>query len=261
MDSLKNKIVFITGASSGIGKACAEVFAAEKANLILAARRIDRLYKLSESLKKKFKIKIKCIQLDVRNLEEVNKSISSLEKEWKKIDILINNAGLARGFSKIYEGDITAWEEMIDTNIKGLLFVTRQVLPFMVKRKKGHIINIGSTAGHEVYANGNVYCATKFAVNALNQSIRIDVLDKNIKVSTVDPGMVETEFSMVRFSGDKERAKNVYKGLKPLSAIDIANSILYCATQPPHVNINEIIITPTAQASSTQVYRKQKNSR
>ncbi len=261
MDSLKNKIVFITGASSGIGKACAEVFAAEKANLILAARRIDKLNKLSEILRKKFKVKIKCIQLDVRNLDEVRKSISSLEKEWKKIDILINNAGLARGFSKIYEGDTVAWEEMIDTNIKGLLFVTRQVLPLMVKRKKGHIINIGSTAGHEVYANGNVYCATKFAEKALSQSIRVDVLDKNIKVSSVDPGMVDTEFSIIRFSGDKERAKNVYTGLKPLSAIDIANSILFCATRPPHVNINEIIITPTAQASSTQAFRKQKNSR
>ncbi len=261
MGILKNKIVFITGASSGIGKACAELFATEKANLILAARRIEKLKRLSETLKKKHKIKIKYFQLDVRNLEEVKKSISSFETEWKKIDILINNAGLARGFSKIYEGDTVAWEEMIDTNIKGLLFVTRQVLPSMVKREKGHIINIGSIAGHEVYANGNVYCATKFAVNALNQSIRIDVMDKNIKVSTIDPGMVETEFSIVRFSGDKTKAKNVYTGLKPLTAIDIANSVLFCATQPSHVNINEIIITPTAQASATQAYRKQKNSR
>jgi len=261
MNLLKNKIVFITGASSGIGKACAEVFAAEKANLILAARRIDKLKKLSESLKKKHKIKVRYFQLDVRNLEEVKKSISSFEKEWKKIDILINNAGLARGFSKIYEGDTVAWEEMIDTNIKGLLFVTREVLPFMVKRKKGHIINIGSIAGHEVYANGNVYCATKFAVNALNQAIRIDVFDKNIKVSSVDPGMVETEFSLVRFSGDKEKAKNVYTGLKPLAAFDIAQSVLFCAAQPPHININEIIITPTAQASATLTNRRQKNSR
>ena len=258
MSLLKNKIVFITGASSGIGKACAEVFAGEKANLILAARRIKKLNELSVRLKKKYKIKIKTIELDVRNLEAVKSSISSLEKEWQNIDILINNAGLARGFSKIYEGDTNEWEEMIDTNIKGLLFVTRQVLPLMVKRNKGHIINLGSVAGHEVYANGNVYCATKFAVNALNQSIRIDVLDKNIKVSSIDPGMVETEFSMVRFSGDKVRAKNVYSGIKPLNANDIANTILFCASRPPHVNINEIIITPTAQASSTIFYRRQK---
>ncbi len=258
MSLLKNKIVFITGASSGIGKACAEVFAGEKANLILTARRIKKLNELSVRLKKKYKIKIKTIELDVRNLEAVKSSISSLEKEWQNIDILINNAGLARGFSKIYEGDTNEWEEMIDTNIKGLLFVTRQVLPLMVKRNKGHIINLGSVAGHEVYANGNVYCATKFAVNALNQSIRIDVLDKNIKVSSIDPGMVETEFSMVRFSGDKVRAKNVYSGIKPLNANDIANTILFCASRPPHVNINEIIITPTAQASSTIFYRRQK---
>jgi serine 3-dehydrogenase len=261
MSSLKNKIVFITGASSGIGKACAEVFAGEKSNLILAARRIEKLNELSKTLTKKYKIKIKTLQLDVRSLDDVKNNISSLEKQWKSIDVLINNAGLARGFSKVYEGDTNEWEEMIDTNIKGLLFITRQILPLMVKRKKGHIINIGSTAGHEVYLNGNVYCATKFAEKALSQSIRLDVLDKNIKVSSVDPGLVETEFSIVRFSGDKNRAKNVYAGLKPLKAVDIANSILFCATRPPHVNINEIIVTPSAQASSTNVYRKQKNSR
>ncbi len=258
MNSLKNKIVFITGASSGIGKACAEVFASEKANLILCARRIEKLNELSIKLRNKYKVKIKCLQVDVRNLTEVKEQISSLEREWRNIDILINNAGLAKGFSKLYEGSIEEWEEMIDTNLKGLLFVTRQILPVMVKRKKGHVINIGSTAGHEVYPYGNVYCATKFAVNALTQSIRVDVLDKNIRVSSVDPGMVKTEFSEVRFSGDKGRAKNVYSGLTPLSANDVAETILFCASRPSHVNINEVIITPAAQASSTQVFRKTK---
>ncbi|MEO8399393.1 MAG: SDR family oxidoreductase [Ignavibacteriaceae bacterium] len=256
MKSLKNKIVFISGASSGIGQACAVEFAKEKANLILAARRKEKVNDLSESLKKEFGIKVKTVKLDVRNLSEVKKAINSLNDEWKKIDILLNNAGLARGFTKIYEGDINHWEEMIDTNVKGLLYLTRLILPGMVKRKRGHVINIGSTAGHEVYPNGNVYCATKFAVKALTQSIRVDVLDKNIKVSSVDPGMVETEFSLVRFSGNKKQADNVYAGLTPLTPRDVANTVLFCATRPSHVNINEIIITPTAQASSTQVYRK-----
>ena len=258
MGHLSKKITFITGASSGIGKACAESFAREGSYLILAARRIDRLKRLAEILKKKYKIKIHTLKLDVRNLEEVKAAVASLPGEWKKIDVLINNAGLARGFSKVYEGDTEQWEEMIDTNVKGLLYMTRQVLPLMVKRKKGHVINVGSTAGHEVYAYGNVYCATKFAEKALTQSTRIDVLDKNIKVSSVDPGMVYTEFSDVRFSGDKSKVKKVYEGLKPLRPEDVAESILFCATRPAHVNISEVILTPTAQASSTQVYRKSK---
>jgi len=256
MQDLKDKIVFISGASSGIGEACANIFAKEKANLILVARRIERLEILSEKLKSDYQIKIKNLNLDVRNRNEVDESILSLDKEWRKIDILINNAGLARGFNKIYEGKNEDWEEMIDTNLKGLLYVTRQVLPLMIKNKSGHIINIGSTAGHEVYPSGNVYAATKFAVKSLTQSIRLDVLDKGIKVSGVDPGMVETEFSLVRFSGDKLKAKNVYKGLKALNPEDIAEAVLFCATRPQHVNINEIIVTPLAQASSTQVYRK-----
>ena len=256
MALLSNKIVFITGASSGIGKACATEFAREGANLILSARRIDRLNELSEKLKSEFGVNIITLQFDVRNLDEVKENISNLTEEWKHIDVLVNNAGLARGFDKFYDAQIDHWNEMIDTNVKGLLYVTKQVLPGMLEKGSGHIINIGSTAGHEVYPNGNVYCATKFAVNALTQSLRVDLLDKNIKVSTVDPGMVETEFSEVRFSGDTEKAKNVYRGLKPLSAEDIASAVLFCATRPPHVNINEIIVTPTAQASSTQVYRK-----
>jgi 3-hydroxy acid dehydrogenase / malonic semialdehyde reductase len=255
MESLKNRIVLITGASSGIGKACAFAFAKEGANLILAARRSDRLEIISKSLENKYNIKSLTLELDVRILGNVTEAISNLPEEWKQIDILINNAGLARGFSKIYEGNTQHWEEMIDTNIKGLLFVTREVLPNMVKREKGHIINVGSTAGHDVYQNGNVYCATKFAVNALTQSIRLDVLDKKIKVSTVDPGMVKTEFSDVRFSGDSEKVEKVYTGVIPLTAEDIAETILFCAARPPHVNINEIIITPLAQASSGHVHR------
>ncbi|MHB8854181.1 MAG: SDR family oxidoreductase [Ignavibacteriaceae bacterium] len=256
MGALRGKTIFITGASSGIGKACAEAFAKEGSRLILAARREDRLLEVGKDLEKKFGVKTKSYQLDVRNLKEVKKTISSFPDDWKKIDILINNAGLARGFSKIYEGDTLHWEEMIDTNVKGLLYVTREILPLMIENGSGHVINIGSTAGHEVYLNGNVYCATKFAVNALTQSIRIDVLDKNIKVSTVDPGMVETEFSLVRYSGDNEKAKNTYNGLKPLKAEDVANAVLFCASQPDHVNINEIIITPSVQASSNHVFRK-----
>lgn len=256
MSSLANRIVFITGASSGIGKACAEIFAKEKCNLILAARRIERLKTLASTLEKQNRIKTKCIKLDVRDYEQVKKKINSLANNWKKIDILINNAGLSRGLAKIYEGKKEDWDEMIDTNIKGLAYVTRHIVPFMVKRKKGHIINIGSTAGHDVYPSGNIYAATKFAVKALSQSTRLDVLDKGIRVSSVDPGMVETEFSMVRFSGDKDRAKKVYIGLKPLDPKDVAEAILFCATRPEHVNINQVILTPLAQASSTQIFRK-----
>ena len=256
MKKLENKIVFITGASAGIGKACAMAFAKEGADLLLAARRVERLKELAEELIGNHKIKLKTIKLDVRNRNEVKDTLTSLNDEWKNIDILINNAGLARGFNKIYEGKIDDWEEMIDTNIKGLLYVTRQVLPKMVEQQRGHIINIGSVAGHETYPLGNVYAATKFAVDALTKSIRMDVLDKNIKVSTVDPGLVETEFSVVRFSGDEEKASNVYKGIVPLTAVDIADAVLYCATRAEHVNINEIILTPLSQASPTMVHRK-----
>ena len=258
MSLLKGKITFITGASAGIGKACTELFAKEKSNLILTARRIDRLKSLANKLEKAHGIKVKCIKLDVRNYLQIEEAVNFLEKNWKGIDILINNAGLSRGLDKIYEGKKEDWDEMIDTNIKGLVYVTRHILPLMVKRKSGHIINIGSTAGHEVYPNGNIYAATKFAVKALSQSTRLDVLDKGIKVTSIDPGMVETEFSMVRFRGDKTKAKNVYKGLKPLSAKDVAEAVLFAATRPKEVNINQIILTPLAQASSTQVHRKEK---
>jgi 3-hydroxy acid dehydrogenase/malonic semialdehyde reductase len=256
LEDLKDKTVFITGASSGIGGACATLFAEAGAKLLLAARRIDRVKKLSKELRNQFNIETKEIKLDVRNYNEVTETISSLEDPWKQIDILVNNAGLARGFNKIHEGKVEDWEEMIDTNVKGLLFVTRQVLPKMVERNKGHIINIGSIAGHETYPSGNVYAATKFAVNAISKSIRMDVLDKGIKVTSIDPGLVETEFSLVRFSGDKKRAKSVYKGLTPLTANDIAETVLFCASRSDNVNINEIIITPLAQASTAHYYRK-----
>ena len=256
MPKLKNKIVFITGASSGIGAACSHAFAAEGADLILCARREDKLNKVKEDIISKYGVKIYSFILDVRNNEAVKKAINDLPAEWKSIDVLVNNAGLARGFSKVYEGDINHWEEMIDTNVKGLLYVTRQVLPMMVEKESGHVINIGSVAGHDVYVSGNVYCASKFAVNGLTQAIRYDVLDKNIKVSTVDPGMVYTEFAKVRFSWDEEKADKVYEGLTPLSPEDVADAVVYCATRPQNVNINEIILTPLQQASVTQVIRK-----
>lgn len=257
MGKLDNKIVFITGATAGIGQACAVDFAREGANLILCARRKESLDEISESIKKEFGVKVYNFRLDVRDREAVKKEISAIPDEWKKIDILVNNAGLAKGFGKVDDGDIDAWEQMIDTNIKGLLYVTREVLPLMAERKQGHVINIGSVAGHEVYPNGNVYCATKFAVDALSKGIRLDMLDKKVKVTTISPGLVETEFSEVRFSGDKERAKQVYKGFKPLVAEDISDLVLFAATRPQHVNLNEIIVTPTAQGSSTMVLREE----
>lgn len=256
MDNLENKIVFITGASSGIGEACAIEFAKLKAKLILCARRVDRLEKLSSELKNNCGVNTKLLKLDVTNFNSVKESFDSLPPEWKLVDILLNNAGKALGFDRIYDGKLEHWEEMIDTNIKGLLYSTRVILPEMVKHNSGHIINIGSTAGHEVYPMGNVYAATKFAVKSLSQSIRIDVLENGIKVSSVDPGMVETEFSKVRFSRDEERAKKVYTGLTPLTAKDVAEAVIFCATRPSHVNINEIILTPLAQASSNFIVRK-----
>lgn len=256
MNNLEGKIVFITGASSGIGKACAVEFAKLKARLVLAARRINKLETLAKELSTGYGIEVKTLELDVRNFEEVKNKFDQLNSEWKQIDILVNNAGLAKGLDKFYEGKLSDWNEMIDTNIKGLLHTSRVIVPQMIERHSGHIINIGSTAGHEVYTYGNVYSATKFAVSSLSQSFRLDVLDKGIKVSSVDPGMVYTEFGKVRFSGDVERADSVYKGITPLSPTDVAEAIVFCATRPTNVNINEIILTPIQQASSTQVYRK-----
>ncbi|UCD95369.1 MAG: SDR family oxidoreductase [Candidatus Zixiibacteriota bacterium] len=256
MTAIKGKIALVTGASAGIGYACAKVFAREGARLILAARRADRLKRFAENLKKKHGTDSYLFMLDVRDQKAVEAKIKGLPAKWQKIDILINNAGLSRGLSKIHEAELLDWEEMIDTNVKGLLYVSRAVIPGMVKRKKGHIINIGSIAGHEVYPGGNVYCATKHAVDALTKGMQIDLVDTPIRVSTVDPGMVETEFSMVRFRGDKNQASAVYKGLKPLTGEDIAEGILFCVTRPPHVNIHQLSIMPTAQASATIAHRK-----
>jgi len=253
---MKNKTVFITGASAGIGKACAEVFAEAGANLVLTARRITTLEEIAKSLEKEYGISTYCFECDVRNREDVEDKLNSLPEKWKKIDVLINNAGLARGFSKLHEGDHQDWEEMIDTNVKGLLYVSRTVIPWMVKRNDGHIINIGSIAGVEVYPNGNVYCATKSAVKAISKGMAIDLNGTGIRITDVDPGLVETEFAFVRFHGDKDKANNVYKGYTPLTGRDIADVCLFAATRPKHVMIQEILITPTDQASATIVHKK-----
>jgi serine 3-dehydrogenase len=256
MYSLKGKIVFITGASSGIGRSCTRAFAWQGARLILAARRQTRLEELAAELKLKPGREVHILVLDVRSQAAVQGAVDDLPSGWEEVDVLLNNAGLSRGLDKLHEGKISDWEEMIDTNIKGLLYVSRAVIPGMVKRGRGHIINIGSIAGHEVYPGGNVYCATKFAVNALTKGLRLDLSGTGLRVTNVDPGMVETEFSLVRFRGDAERAEKVYKGLTPLSPDDIADAVVYCATRPPHVNISEIIVMPTDQASTTVVHRK-----
>jgi serine 3-dehydrogenase len=256
MISLKNKIVAVTGASAGIGYATAGVFAEQGARLILMARRVGRLKRLAMNLARKHHTESLVIELDVRNQAEVEEVLAGLPAGWKKIDVLINNAGLSRGLSKLHEGSLPDWEEMIDTNIKGLLYVSREVIPGMVKRNRGHIINIGSVAGHQVYPGGNVYCATKHAVDAITKGMQIDLVDTAVRVSTVDPGMVETEFSLVRFRGDKKRAGEVYKNLKPLKAVDVAEAILFCATRPAHVNIHQVHIMPTCQATATIAHRK-----
>jgi len=253
--SLRNAAVLITGASAGIGAACARVFAAEGARLILAARRAERLQELADKLRGGG-TDVLALELDVRDAGAVAHALGALPAEWSAIDVLVNNAGLGRGLDKLWEGQPADWDEMVDTNVKGLLYVTGAVVPGMVARGHGHVINLGSVAGHEVYPGGAVYCATKHAVAALTQGLRMDVLGTGIRVSTVDPGMVETEFSVVRFHGDEGRAKNVYRNMTPLTPDDIAETIVWVATRPPHVCIDEIIIKPTDQASATLVHRK-----
>jgi len=256
MVSFEDKVVFITGASSGIGRSCARAFAERGARLILAARRLQRLEEFAVGLKRKPGKDILLLKLDVRDQPAVERAVNGLPAEWAAIDVLVNNAGLSRGLDKIHEGKLEDWEEMIDANIKGLLYVSRAVIPGMVKRGRGHVINLGSIAGYEVYPGGNVYCATKFAVRALSKGMRIDLNGTPVRVSEVAPGMVETEFSLVRFHGDKERAGKVYQGLTPLSPDDIADAVVYCASRPPHVNIEAMIVMPTAQASATLAFRK-----
>jgi serine 3-dehydrogenase len=255
MTEIKNKIVFITGASSGIGESCARIFAGNGAKLLLCARRMDRLKKIALQLKTEYGTETHIFQLDVRDREQVDKALDKIPAVWKKIDVLINNAGLARGLSKLHEGSIRDWEEMIDTNIKGLLYISRKIIPGMVDRERGDIINIGSLAGHEVYPGGAVYCATKHAVDALTRGLRMDLVGTPLRVCTVDPGLVDTEFSMVRFHGDDERADNVYQGLRPLTGDDIAETVFFCASRPAHIQIAEVIIFPTAQRSVTVVHR------
>ncbi len=249
-------IALITGATSGIGKSTAIEFAKHGYDLIITGRRQERLEELRAILTKKYSIKVLNLCFDVREEKQVEDAIKSIRVEFKKIDVLVNNAGLAAGLSAIQDGKLAHWEQMIDTNIKGLLYVTKHVSKILIENKNGgHIINLGSIAGKEVYANGNVYCATKHAVDALNKGMRIDLLPHGIKVSSVNPGMVETEFSIVRFDGDEERAKKVYENIQPLKPEDIAETIYWMASRPAHVNINDIIIMPTIQANSTTVLR------
>lgn len=250
-----NRIIFITGATSGIGKACAHKFAANGDDLILAGRRKERLEELKISIEEKYKSKIYCASFDVRNKNEVFNSIESFPEEWQSIDVLINSAGLALGRDLFDEASMSDWETMIHTNINGLLYVTKAVIPFMIKRNGGHIINLGSTAGDVVYERGNVYCATKSAVETISHAMRIDLLAHRIKVTNVKPGAVETEFSLVRFKGNEEIAEKVYDGFVPLTAEDIADSIFYCASLPPNVCINDLTITSISQADGIYTYK------
>lgn len=255
--SIQEHTVLITGASSGIGAAIAKVFAASGAKLILVARRQERLEQLAEELSK-FTSAIHLLPLDVcdreaspsKNRASIESALTNLPDNWSSVDILINNAGLSRGLDKLHEGSFQDWEEMIDTNIKGLLYLTRLIVPGMVSRGRGHVVNLGSTAGHYTYPNGNVYCATKAAVRVISEGLKQDLLGTAVRVSCVDPGLVETEFSQVRFRGDTERAKQVYQGLTPLTPADVADVVFFCVTRPPHVNISEVLVMPTDQAGS-----------
>ena len=251
-----NKTALITGATSGIGRAVADIFAENKYNLIVTGRRSERLQELKAALEQQHGISVLALCFDVRDNDEVVRNIESLPVEWRNIDVLVNNAGLAVGLNHIQDGVLDDWERMIDTNIKGLLYVTRAVSPLMIARNSGHIVNICSIAGKEVYENGNVYCATKHAVDALSKAMRIDMLGHNIKVTNICPGAVETEFSIVRFKGDTQRAAGTYRGIEPLTGRDIAECIYFAVSLPQHVCINDMMIMPTAQADSRTFNRK-----
>ena len=256
MNNLSGKMALITGATSGIGKDTALALAREGCDLLLIGRRIDRLEQLQKDIKLSHGRDCYPIKLDIRDKDAVKKAIADLPSKWKNIDILVSNAGMARGINKMQDAGVDDWDEMFDTNVKGLLYVTHAVLPGMVARDKGDIVHIGSIAGHEVYPGGDIYCSTKHAVNAIAKGLRIDLVDTSIRVSSIDPGMVETEFSEVRFRGDKEKAKVVYTGLKPLVGEDIAETLVFIVTRPAHVQIAEIIIFPTAQASAMVSHRE-----
>jgi 3-hydroxy acid dehydrogenase / malonic semialdehyde reductase len=249
--------VVVTGASAGIGEACARAFAAAGARLVLTARRIERLRTLAAALREAHGTETLPLELDVRDRDAVLSTLGALPEPFAAVDVLVNNAGLARGVERLPEGDPAAWDEVVDTNVKGVLYATRAVVPGMVERGRGHVINLGSVAGHEVYPGGAVYCATKHALGAITRGLRMDVLGTGIRVSTVDPGLVETEFSVVRFRGDRERAERVYRGLTPLRPADVADAVLWIATRPPHVAIHELILAPTDQASAMQVHRRE----
>lgn len=246
--SIQDHIVLITGASSGIGAAIARMFAQAGAKLILVARRQERLEQLVDELSNISAIHL--LPLDVCDRAAVESALTHLPPSWSSVDVLINNAGLSRGLDKLHAGSFQDWEEMIDTNIKGLLYLTRLIVPGMVSRGRGHVVNLGSTAGHYTYPNGNVYCATKAAVRVVSEGLKQDLLGTPVRVSCVDPGLVETEFSQVRFRGDTERAKQVYQGLTPLTPADVADVVFFCVTRPPHVNISEVLVMPTDQAGS-----------
>lgn len=251
-----NKTILVTGATSGLGKAIAEKFAAANYNCIITGRRKQRLEELAATLSSNHNIKVLPLAFDVTKKEEAFNAINNLSEEWRNIDVLVNNAGLAAGRDPFDEASLDDWETMIDTNVKGLLYISKAVIPFMKKNKKGHIINIGSTAAKEVYKDGNVYCATKFAVNAISQAQRIDLLPHRIKVTCINPGAVDTEFSIVRFKGDTQKADAVYEGYEPLHAEDVADTVFYCATLPAHVCINDLVMTCLSQASSFYTYKE-----
>lgn len=249
------RIALVTGATAGFGEACATRFAKEGYDLVITGRRAERLEALKTQIEKEYGVRVRTLAFDVRNKEAVESALNSLEDSWKTVDVLVNNAGLALDLSPIDEGNTEDWDTMIDTNVKGLLYVSRAVMPWMKERKQGQIVNIGSTAAKTVYAKGNVYCASKAAVDAISQGMRIDLLPYNIKVTAVHPGAAETEFSLVRFKGDESRAKDVYKGFTPLSAADVADVVYYCCSLPPHVCINDLVLTPTAQANAYYIQR------
>ena len=250
------KIVVITGATSGIGEACAIKYAGAGYNLIITGRRGDRLHKLSAQLEQQFNIEVLPLVFDVQKKDEVEEFLGHLPAAWQQVDILINNAGLALGRDLFEEADMDDWETMLNTNVHGLLYVSRAILPYVIGQRKGHIVNMGSVAGKEVYERGNAYCASKYAVDAIGKAMRIDLLQHNIRVTNINPGAVETEFSEVRFKGDKEKAAATYKGLKPLTGADIADTVFYCTQLPPHVCINDLVITCTQQAGTYYFYKQ-----
>ncbi|MBS1513102.1 MAG: SDR family NAD(P)-dependent oxidoreductase [Bacteroidetes bacterium] len=252
-----NPIVLITGATSGIGKACAAKFAAHKYNVIITGRRQDRLKAVEQELETRYGVAVLPLCFDVQDKQAVFQQLQQLPEEWQHIDILINNAGLALGRDHFDQASMDDWETMLNTNVHGLLYVSRAVLPGMIARKKGHIVNLGSVAGKDVYEKGNTYCASKFAVDALSKAMRIDLLQHNIKITAIHPGAVETEFSLVRFKGDADTAASTYTGMTPLTGADIADTIFYCCSLPAHVCINDIVITPTQQANGIYIYRNQ----